>query len=48
MRDQEAREAVAEAEDILELVTGFFGVAVVAAVLVAASTFRIVFARRVR
>lgn len=48
VRDQEAREAVAEAEDTLELVTVFLAVAVGAAVLVATSTFRIVFARRVR
>jgi putative ABC transport system permease protein len=48
VRDQEAREAVAEARDILELVTVFLAVAVGAAVLVATSTFRIVFARRVR
>lgn len=48
VRDQEAREAVTEAEDILELVTVFLGVAVGAAVLVATTTFRIVFARRVR
>ncbi|MFE9727428.1 FtsX-like permease family protein [Streptomyces sp. NPDC005794] len=47
-RDQEAREAVAEAKDMLELVTVFLAVAVGAAVLVATSTFRIVFARRVR
>lgn len=47
-RDKEAREAVAEAKDILELVTVFLAVAVGAAVLVATSTFRIVFARRVR
>ncbi|MFI1416824.1 FtsX-like permease family protein [Streptomyces sp. NPDC020731] len=48
VRDQEAREAVAEAKDTLELVTVFLAVAVGAAVLVATSTFRIVFARRVR
>ncbi|MER7053096.1 ABC transporter permease [Streptomyces sp. NPDC000351] len=48
VRDQEAREAVAEAKDVLELVTVFLAVAVGAAVLVATSTFRIVFARRVR
>ncbi|MFH8974089.1 FtsX-like permease family protein [Streptomyces sp. NPDC017890] len=48
VREQEAREAVAEAKDVLELVTVFLGVAVGAAVLVATSTFRIVFARRVR
>jgi putative ABC transport system permease protein len=47
-RDQEADEAVAEAKDTLELVTVFLAVAVGAAVLVATSTFRIVFARRVR
>lgn len=48
VREEEAREAVAEAEDTLELVTVFLAVAVGAAVLVATSTFRIVFARRVR
>ncbi|MFJ8541857.1 FtsX-like permease family protein [Streptomyces sp. NPDC093586] len=48
VRDQEAREAVAAAKDTLELVTVFLAVAVGAAVLVATSTFRIVFARRVR
>ncbi|MFJ8862654.1 FtsX-like permease family protein [Streptomyces sp. NPDC102451] len=48
VREEEAREAVAEAKDILELVTVFLAVAVGAAVLVATSTFRIVFARRVR
>ncbi|WP_217140556.1 ABC transporter permease [Streptomyces sp. AC627_RSS907] len=48
VRDEEAREAVAEAKDTLELVTVFLTVAVGAAVLVATSTFRIVFARRVR
>ncbi|MFF5160117.1 FtsX-like permease family protein [Streptomyces sp. NPDC000348] len=48
VRAEEAREAVAEAEDTLELVTVFLAVAVGAAVLVATSTFRIVFARRVR
>ncbi|MET9776010.1 ABC transporter permease [Streptomyces sp. NPDC006367] len=48
VRDEEAREAVAEAKDTLELVTVFLAVAVGAAVLVATSTFRIVFARRVR
>ncbi|MFI2376422.1 FtsX-like permease family protein [Streptomyces sp. NPDC018964] len=48
VRQEEAREAVAEAEDTLELVTVFLAVAVGAAVLVATSTFRIVFARRVR
>jgi putative ABC transport system permease protein len=48
VRDQEAREAVAEAKDALELVTVFLAVAVGAAVLVATSTFRIVFTRRVR
>lgn len=48
VRDQEARVAVAEAKDTLELVTVFLAVAVGAAVLVATSTFRIVFARRVR
>ncbi|WP_436739357.1 FtsX-like permease family protein [Streptomyces sp. BBFR102] len=48
VRDEEAREAVAEAKDSLELVAVFLAVAVGAAVLVATSTFRIVFARRVR
>ncbi|MEU4655957.1 FtsX-like permease family protein [Streptomyces sp. NPDC023723] len=48
VRDQEASEAVAEAKDVLQLVTVFLAVAVGAAVLVATSTFRIVFARRVR
>ncbi|MFC8422548.1 FtsX-like permease family protein [Streptomyces sp. NPDC057236] len=48
VREEEAREAVAEAKDTLELVTVFLAVAVGAAVLVATSTFRIVFARRVR
>ncbi|MGC0377728.1 FtsX-like permease family protein [Streptomyces sp. SAI-229] len=48
VRQEEAREAVAEAEDTLELVTVFLAVAVGAAVLVATSTFRIVFTRRVR
>lgn len=48
VRDMEAREAVTAAEDILELITVFLAVAVGAAVLVATSTFRIVFARRVR
>ncbi|MGW1319836.1 FtsX-like permease family protein [Streptomyces sp. NPDC002426] len=48
VREEEAHEAVAEAKDILELVTVFLAVAVGAAVLVATSTFRIVFARRVR
>ncbi|MFE4216927.1 FtsX-like permease family protein [Streptomyces sp. NPDC056844] len=48
VRQEEAREAVTEAKDILELVTVFLAVAVGAAVLVATSTFRIVFARRVR
>ncbi|MFF9484013.1 FtsX-like permease family protein [Streptomyces sp. NPDC014676] len=47
VREEEAREAVAEAKDTLELVTVFLAVAVGAAVLVATSTFRIVFARRV-
>ncbi|MEQ8144218.1 FtsX-like permease family protein [Streptomyces sp. OP7] len=48
VRDEEARAAVAEASDSLELVAVFLAVAVGAAVLVATSTFRIVFARRVR
>lgn len=48
VRAQEAREAVAEARDSLDLVTVFLVVAVGAAVLVATSTFRIVFTRRVR
>ncbi|BFO20888.1 hypothetical protein SHKM778_72760 [Streptomyces sp. KM77-8] len=48
VREEEARQAVAEAKDTLELVTVFLAVAVGAAVLVATSTFRIVFARRVR
>ncbi|PNV34915.1 ABC transporter permease [Streptomyces sp. DH-12] len=48
VRDQEAREAVADASDTLELAGVFLAVAVGAAVLVATSTFRIVFARRVR
>ncbi|MFF2324911.1 MULTISPECIES: FtsX-like permease family protein [unclassified Streptomyces] len=48
VREEEAREAVSEAKDTLELVTVFLAVAVGAAVLVATSTFRIVFARRVR
>nr|WP_251691740.1 ABC transporter permease [Streptomyces sp. CHD11] len=48
VRRQEARQAVSEAKDTLELVTVFLAVAVGAAVLVATSTFRIVFARRVR
>ncbi|MFJ2257345.1 FtsX-like permease family protein [Streptomyces sp. NPDC087844] len=48
VRAEEASAAVAEAKDILELVTVFLAVAVGAAVLVATSTFRIVFARRVR
>ncbi|WP_431995267.1 FtsX-like permease family protein [Streptomyces griseoflavus] len=48
VRDEETRAAVAEAGDTLELVTVFLAVAVGAAVLVATSTFRIVFARRVR
>ncbi|MFG2591286.1 FtsX-like permease family protein [Streptomyces sp. NPDC048438] len=48
VRGQETHEAVAEAKDILELVTVFLAVAVGAAVLVATSTFRLVFAWRVR
>ncbi|AZM62683.1 ABC transporter permease [Streptomyces sp. WAC 01420] len=48
VRDEEARAAVAEARDTLELVSVFLAVAVGAAVLVATSTFRIVFTRRVR
>ncbi|MFF6999569.1 FtsX-like permease family protein [Streptomyces sp. NPDC008313] len=48
VREQEAREAVAEARDLLDLVSVFLPVAIGAAVLVATSTFRIVFARRVR
>ncbi|MER7489011.1 FtsX-like permease family protein [Streptomyces sp. NPDC126497] len=48
VREEEAREAVAEASDTLELITVFLAVAVGAAVLVATSTFRIVFTRRVR
>ncbi|MFI2505072.1 FtsX-like permease family protein [Streptomyces sp. NPDC018972] len=48
VRDEEAREAVAAARDNLDLVTVFLAVAVGAAVLVATSTFRIVFTRRVR
>ncbi|MGC9382600.1 FtsX-like permease family protein [Streptomyces sp. MH13] len=48
VRDEEAREAVAAAKDNLDLVTVFLAVAVGAAVLVATSTFRIVFTRRVR
>ncbi|WP_030229040.1 FtsX-like permease family protein [Streptomyces sp. NRRL WC-3626] len=48
VRQEEARQAVAEAKDTLELVDVFLAVAVGAAVLVATSTFRIVFARRVR
>ena len=48
IRDEEAHQAVTEASDLLDLVTVFLVVAVGAAVLVAASTFRIVFARRVR
>ncbi|MEW2074140.1 ABC transporter permease [Streptomyces sp. NPDC013433] len=48
VRDEEAREAVAAAQDNLDLVTVFLAVAVGAAVLVATSTFRIVFTRRVR
>ncbi|WP_158791385.1 ABC transporter permease, partial [Streptomyces sp. NRRL WC-3549] len=47
VRGQEGREAVAAAKDTLELATVFLAVAVGAAVLVATSTFRIVFARRV-
>ncbi|MGW4102110.1 FtsX-like permease family protein [Streptomyces sp. NPDC004976] len=47
VRGQEAREAVAEARDALDLVSVFLPVAIGAAVLVATSTFRIVFARRV-
>src|SRR5690606_10592557 len=46
--DEEARAAVADASDTLELAGVFLAVAVGAAVLVATSTFRIVFARRVR
>ncbi|MFI8093848.1 FtsX-like permease family protein [Streptomyces sp. NPDC086080] len=48
VRAEEAREAVTAAKDTLDLVTVFLAVAVGAAVLVATSTFRIVFARRVR
>ncbi|CAM5708513.1 FtsX-like permease family protein OS=Streptomyces tendae OX=1932 GN=GUR47_27740 PE=3 SV=1 [Streptomyces tendae] len=48
VRAREAREAVTEARDSLDLVTVFVVVAVGAAVLVATSTFRIVFTRRVR
>jgi putative ABC transport system permease protein len=48
VRDEEAHEAVTAASDLLDLVTVFLVVAVGAAVLVATSTFRIVFARRVR
>ncbi|MEV7784627.1 ABC transporter permease [Streptomyces sp. NPDC088106] len=48
VREEEARQAVAEAKDSLELVNVFLAVAVGAAVLVATSTFRIVFTRRVR
>lgn len=48
VRDEEARAAVAEAKDTMELVSVFLAVAVGAAVLVATSTFRIVFTRRVR
>ncbi|WP_330440121.1 ABC transporter permease [Streptomyces griseoaurantiacus] len=48
VRDEEAHQAVKEASDLLDLVAVFLVVAVGAAVLVATSTFRIVFARRVR
>ncbi|MDI6520354.1 ABC transporter permease [Streptomyces coelicoflavus] len=48
VRDREAQEAVAEARDALDLVSVFLTVAVGAAALLAASSFRIVFARRVR
>ncbi|MER7715218.1 hypothetical protein ABTX83_32520 [Streptomyces werraensis] len=48
VRDEEARAAVADASDTLELAGVFLAVAVGAAVLVSTSTFRIVFARRVR
>src|SRR5690606_25863092 len=50
VRAEEARQAVTEAKDTLDLVTVFLAVAVAvgAAVLVATSTFRIVFTRRVR
>ncbi|MGV9950318.1 FtsX-like permease family protein [Streptomyces cellulosae] len=48
VRDEEARAAVADASDTLQLAGVFLAVAVGAAVLVATSTFRIVFARRVR
>jgi putative ABC transport system permease protein len=48
VRAQETREAVAEARDSLDLVTVFLVIAVGTAVLVATSTFRIVFTRRVR
>ncbi|MFI1956695.1 FtsX-like permease family protein [Streptomyces althioticus] len=48
VRDEEARAAVADATDTLEPAGVFLAVAVGAAVLVATSTFRIVFARRLR
>ncbi|PJE96594.1 ABC transporter permease [Streptomyces carminius] len=48
VRAAEEKEAAASAGDLLELVSLFLAVAVVASALVAASTFRIVFAQRVR
>ncbi|MEE1939242.1 ABC transporter permease [Streptomyces sp. TRM 70361] len=48
VRAAEEKEAAASAGDLLELVSLFLAVAVVASALVAAYTFRIVFAQRVR
>lgn len=48
VRAQEARAAVEQYADVFQLITMFLAVSVVAAALVATSTFRIVFAQRLR
>jgi len=48
MRVKEARDAVRQFDQIFAVVTMFVAIAVVAAALVATSTFRIVFAQRLR
>ncbi|ROT28153.1 FtsX-like permease family protein [Micromonospora sp. HM5-17] len=47
-RDREAREAIDQLDSLFALVAMFVAIAVVAAALVATSTFRIVFAQRMR
>ncbi|MFI5998495.1 FtsX-like permease family protein [Streptomyces sp. NPDC051362] len=48
VRAEEARSAAEQYADVFQLITVFLAVAVLAAALVAASTFRIVFAQRLR